>query len=135
MGFMFAFPTAEHVGVDAEAGRGFADTFGLREFDGGEFVFGCVGFVFDHDCLHCEAVLVVYKILAVSLRKYLVWFDMVSDALFRGDQDIFLHMPEIQAPTSTHQVWMGLLSLKNNHSSHELWAIQSFNRPLVMPDS
>jgi hypothetical protein len=38
----------------------------VRVKNGGEFVFGCVGFVFGHDCLHCEAVLVVYKILAVS---------------------------------------------------------------------
>jgi hypothetical protein len=38
----------------------------VRVKNGLEFVFGCVGFVFGHDCLHCEAVLVVYKILAVS---------------------------------------------------------------------
>ena len=31
-----------------------------------EFEFGCVRFVFSHDCLHCEAVLVVYKILPTS---------------------------------------------------------------------
>jgi hypothetical protein len=40
----------------------------VRVKNGGEFVFGRVGFVFGHDCLHCEAVLVVYKILAVSIR-------------------------------------------------------------------
>ena len=40
--------------------------FGVK--NGGKFVFGCVGFVFNHDCLHCEAVLVVYKILPISHR-------------------------------------------------------------------
>jgi hypothetical protein len=40
----------------------------VRVKNGLEFIFGRVGFVFGHDCLHCEAVLVVYKILAVSER-------------------------------------------------------------------
>ena len=39
----------------------------VRVKNGCEFVFGRVGFVFGHDCLHCEAVLVVYKIGSLSL--------------------------------------------------------------------
>jgi hypothetical protein len=71
--FMLSFPTGEHIGVDSKVNRCFADTLGLRELDGGEFVFGCVGFVFGHDNLHCEAVLVVYKILAVSFRQRILF--------------------------------------------------------------
>jgi Transposase DDE domain len=67
--FMLSFPTSEHVGVDSEVDSGFADPFGLGEFDGCEFVFGCVGFVAFHCCLHCEAVLVVHKILYISWFK------------------------------------------------------------------
>ncbi len=65
--FMLAFPTTQHVGVDPEIASGFANAFGLGEFDGCKFVFGCVGFVSFHCCLHCEAVLVVHKILYISL--------------------------------------------------------------------
>ena len=38
----------------------------LRVKNGSEFAFGRVRFVFGHDCLHCEAVLVVYEILPTS---------------------------------------------------------------------
>jgi hypothetical protein len=66
VGFMFAFPTPEHVRVNAKVLGGLVDALGLGEFDGLGFVLLIVKFS-GHVSLHCGAELFVHKILPISL--------------------------------------------------------------------
>jgi hypothetical protein len=71
VGFIFAFPTPEHVRVDAKVFSGLVDALGLGEFDGLGFVLLIVKFS-GHVSLHCGAELFVHKILPTSTASSMI---------------------------------------------------------------
>ena len=77
----------------------------LRVKNGFEFVFLGVGFVFFHVRLHCEAELLVYKILHVSLcskYSYSAFMNIMDNNVIKESTHNQHVPPKLKHPTQTH---------------------------------